>query len=349
VTDPAFLRRLAPGVAVVVLVAWLVPVLFGSYWLSAFTAATIYTLASLGVGLLYGRLGLISLANFALLGVGAWVSLRLSLHDPSAPVVVNILIGGGVAALIGTLIGLPALRLSNLYVALITLVSASSFFVVVNGLGGFPDGGSGFSGNNGSNNAVNMPRPSFAESDAAFFRFCVAVVALGFLLVIVHLRGKPGRAWALIRRSQATALSAGVNVTAYKVWAFTLAGFLAGVAGGLYVANVGKPDPNQFGAAQSLLLFGLTVSAGAFHLLGAVVAGLLGRGLPALFADWDINAEIANMIFGFLLMISLTAAPEGAAGSLHALWDGIKRRLFGIGSPAASSADAPTEDLEAVR
>jgi hypothetical protein len=76
-----------------------------------------------------------------------------------------------------------------------------------------------------------------------------------------------------------------------------------------------------------MLLFGISVSAGSFHLLGAALAGLLARGLPALFSQRGINAEIANMIFGFLLMFSLTAAPEGAAGQLTGLARSIRTKL----------------------
>jgi branched-chain amino acid transport system permease protein len=320
------LVRLLPVGLVLLVLAWWIPAYFSSYWLRAFTAAVVYSLAALGVGLLYGRLGLVSLANFALLGVGAWVSLRLSLHDPHLPVAANIVVGGVVAAVIGMLIGLPALRLRGLYLALVTLMGAGAFFVVINAIG-FPEGGSGFTGRGGSGAIRNAPRPSFAETDSAYFRFALVVAILGFALVLAHLRRSPGRAWAMIRRSEAAAHSAGVNVTMYKTWAFTLAGFLAGVAGGLYAANIGRPGTGDFGAASSMLLFGISVSAGSFHLLGAALAGLLARGLPALFSQRGINAEIANMIFGFLLMFSLTAAPEGAAGQLTGLARSIRTKL----------------------
>jgi branched-chain amino acid transport system permease protein len=320
------LARLLPVAVVMLFLAWWIPVYFSSYWLRAFTAAVVYSLAALGVGLLYGRLGLVSLANFGLLGVGAWVSLRLALHDPHLPVAANIVIGGVVAAAIGTVIGLPALRLRGLYLALVTLMSAGAFFVVINAIG-FPEGGSGFTGRGGSGAIRNAPRPSFAETDSAYFRFALVVAIGGFALVLVHLRTRPGRAWAMIRRSEAAAHSAGVNVTMYKTWAFTLAGFLAGVAGGLYAANIGRPGTGDFGAASSMILFGISVSAGSFHLLGAALAGLLARGLPALFSQRGINAEIANMIFGFLLMFSLTAAPEGAAGQLTGLARSVRAKL----------------------
>lgn len=337
----ATLRAIAPATAALAVLGWLIPALFGSFWLKTFTAVVIYALASVGVGLLYGRLGLVSLANFALLGVGAWVSLRLSLLDPHLPIIVNIIIGGVVAAIIGTLIGLPALRLRGLYLALVTLMGAGAFFVVINAIG-FPEGGGGFTGREGTTSLQNAPRPSFAESDPAFFRFCLLVVGLGFLIVWLFLRAKPGRAWAMIRRSEAVAYSAGVNVTFYKTLAFTLAGFLAGVAGGLFSANVGRPGTGDFGAAASILLFALTMSAGSYHLIGSVLAGVLARALPALFSQWGVPADVANMIFGFLLMVSLTAAPEGAAGEVHGLWN----RLFGR-SPPDPVQDEQPEPVEA--
>lgn len=345
-----WVRAVLPAAVVLVALGWLVPAVFGSFWLKTFTSVAIYALASVGVGLLYGRLGLVSLANFALLGVGAWVSLRLSLLDPHLPIAINMLIGGVVAAVIGTLVGLPALRLRGLYLALVTLMGAGAFFVVINAIG-FPEGGGGFTGREGSTAIVNAPRPSFAESDPAFFRFTLLMVGLGFGLVWVLLQTRSGRAWAMLRRSDAVAYSAGVNVTFYKTLAFTLAGFLAGVAGGLFAANVGRPGTGDFGAASSILLFALTMSAGSYHLLGSVLAGILARALPALFNQWGIPADVANMIFGFLLMVSLTAAPEGAAGEVHRLWarlTGRGDRPRGEPPPAPGAAPATADDpLEA--
>ena len=98
-----------------------------------------------------------------------------------------------------------------------------------------------------------------------------------------------------------------------------------------------------------MLLFGITVSAGAFQLLGAALAGLLARGLPALFSQRGINAEIANMIFGFLLMFSLTAAPEGAAGQLTGLARSIRARLVRVRNrpvPTAEPSAVPDETTE---
>lgn len=320
----ATIRRFAPIGVVLVLIALLVPELFGSLWLAVFTSATVYALSAVGVGVLYGRLGLVSLTNYAILGAGAWFTLRLY-HLWHLPFFVNVFLGGLFAALIGTIIGLPALRLRGLYLALVTLLAAGAFSTVITALG-FPSGGTGFNGRGGTGNIKPMPRPSIAQSDPAYFRLTVVMATLGFLVVWIHLRTRPGRAWAMIRRSQAAALSAGVNVTLYKTWAFTLAGFLSGIAGGLLAGYLkGSLNVGDFGASASMLLFALTVSAGAYHLFGAALAGLLARALPQVLNQRGINGDLANLIFGFLLMSSLTAAPEGAAGQII----GVAKMLWG--------------------
>lgn len=331
-----FLRQLVPTGSLAVLVALFLPMLFGSLWDRVFTGAVIFAIPAAGIAVLYGRLGLVSLAGFALVGVGGWASLRLYFlwH---LPFVVNMLLGGIIAAVVGTIIGLPALRLRGLYLALVTLLAAGAFSVVVTVIG-FPSGGSGFNGRGGDGNMKFMPRPSFAKGDHAYFRFVVIVAAVMFLLVIAHQRLRPGRPWAMIRKSQAAALSAGVNVTLYKTWAFTLAGFLAGVAGALQAGLVSTLKNSEFDAVASLLLFALTVSAGAFHLFGAVLAGVLAKVLPALFKEWDINADLANMIFGFLLLVSLTATPEGAAGQLIGLGKMIWAKTIGRNRPEPNFA-----------
>jgi branched-chain amino acid transport system permease protein len=328
-TRPAALALLGKvaGVAIpLILVAIFLPELLSAFWLRAFTSAAIFALAAAGVALLYGRLGLVSLAQVALLGVGAWASLRLS-HGTGLPFEV-ILLGGGIAAgLVGLLVGLPALRMRGLYLALITLMAAGAFQVIVGGTG-FPDGGSGFLGRVTSASARQlMARPWLAQSDPAYFRYVLVVVAIGFLLVALHRRTQPGRAWALIRKSEACALSAGVNVTRYKTWAFTLAGFLAGIAGGLLAGSVGQLDGRNFPASDSILLFALTVVGGAYSWLGPVITGLLFRAFPSLLISWGVDGNLAYIVFGAALLHALITAPAGVAGQLSDLAAGLRARF----------------------
>ncbi len=145
------------------------------------------------------------------------------------------------------MIGLPALRLSGLFLALITLMGAGAITLVIRTLE-FPNGGGGFSGHRDSDlgGIVPMARPAWGATEIGFYRYTVIVCALMFLLALAHFVLKPGRAWAAIRESEPAALAAGVNITLYKMWAFALASFMTGVAGCLLAAQVGQTTPQPF-------------------------------------------------------------------------------------------------------
>lgn len=317
---PAAIRRLAgvaPAIVFVVLVVLLVPALTNAYWLKVFTTVAIYAVAALGAGLLYGRLGLVSLGQIALLGVGAWVTLRLG-HATALPFAVLLLIAGAVTCLIGTVVGLPSLRISGLNLAIVTLMFAGAFEVVFFATG-FPDGGEGFLGKATDNVREPLQRPALGTEDAAFFRYTVVAGALLFALAHLHLRRRPGRAWAAIRQSEAGALASGINVTLYKLWALALVAFSSGVAGGLLAANTGFLNPISFRASESIVLFAVVLIGGAFGLAGAVIAGLFSQAVPALLDELSVNGNLILVIFGAGLIHALATAPRGIAGQLEDL------------------------------
>ena len=276
VSPSAVPREVTPGVraiAIVVVVgviSAIIALTSGGYWLSNFTQAYCMTLAMLGCALLYGQLGLVSLCQWALVGVGGWVSLRVY-HYIHPPFFVTILAGGVGASVIGMIWGLPALRMRGLYLALVTLMLAGAFqtlaFVI-----SFPVGGPGFLGQVGAsgNDRINMARPIFASSDSAYFLFVAVVTVLCIFLVEAHRRTKPGRAWALIRKSEQMATASGVRIVFYKAWAFALSGFVAGVAGALLAGLFGQLDASAFPTTNSIVIFigmllgGYNVWLGAF-------------------------------------------------------------------------------------
>jgi len=295
------------------------------YWISSLTSAAAIALAASGAGLLYGQLGLVSLCQYSLLGVGGWVALRLGFAFELA-FEVNLLAAGLVSAGVGLLCGLPALRLRGLYLALVTLMLAGGFQVVINACG-FPDGGPGFLGRADATPRIMMARPAIALSNQGYFIYSSVVLSLGLMIVELHRRTKPGRAWALIRAGETTALAAGVNLVRYKAWAFSLAGFLAGVAGALLAGNVGQLDGRAFPASESLSLFALTVVGGVYNWIGAVFTGLLLRAVVSLLTDLRVDGNIAMALFGAALLHSLIVAPSGIAGLIVGLFDRISSRI----------------------
>lgn len=313
---------LAMGATLVAL-ALLILLLAGGYWLSVFTSSFAIALAAAGTGLLYGRLGLISLCQFALVGIGGWITLRVY-HAYHPPFEVCLAVGGVGAGMIGVLWGLPALRMRGLYLALATLMLAGAFQVSIT-TWSFPNGGSGVLGFMGDRPRIDMQRPALASSDAGYFLYVTIVLALGLALLEWHRRSKPGRAWALISRSEMMAAASGVHLVFYKAWAFALAGVLAGVAGGLLAGCYGGLDGGAFTASDSLLLFALAVIGGVGDWRGALLAGLLFRVPPALLTYFAVNGFIATMLFGAGLIHSLVTAPNGISGQLGELFGRLKK------------------------
>ena len=138
----------------------------------------------------------------------------------------------------------------------------------------FPNGAGGFLGHTESTlGGTAVRRPAIGESDPAFFRYSVVVAAAMFLLVLWHIRSKVGRAWEAIRQSEPAALAAGVNMTLYKLWAFALASFITGVAGGLLAANVGSLFNYPFPTRENIVLLAVVLMGGIYSLWGASSPG----------------------------------------------------------------------------
>lgn len=301
------------GLGLAILLFAILPAVSGGQWSKIFTSTACFTLAVAGITFMYSRLGLVSLGQVALMGIGGWVMLRMN-HAFEFPFEINLAVAAAVTTVFGWILALPALRMRGLYLALITLMAAGGVEIILSTYR-FPNGGDGFWGVTSS---VSAPfrRPELAQSDTAYLRYVIAITTLGFLLIEAHRRLAPGRAWAMIRRSEAAAYSSGINVLYYKAWAFGLSGLLAGVAGGLLAGTLGLLDPSTFRASESIMLFALAVVGGARFWLGAVIAGVLYRVLPALFNDWGLNADLTLVIFGAALLHAITTAPDGLAGQI---------------------------------
>lgn len=304
-------KAFQPG-AVAVLVAFalfVAPAMFGSFWITNFTQMAVFAVVAASAGMLYGRVGLVSLGQVAPYGIGCWVTMRLA-YATSLPFPLLLLVGGIVAAVLGVLIGLPALRVSGLYLALVTLMLAAAIETML-GVLKFPNGGSGFSGVVQSLSDLRpLRRPSFAESDPAYFRFAVIVALLMFLLAYAFLAGKPGRAWASIRQSEPSAIAAGIAVTTYKLIAFALAAFMAGVAGGLFAGSVQQSiGIDQFSRQAALFLIAVVLMGGVDSLWGAVLAGLFSKVLLDVLTTYMVGHQFWNdfslSLFGFGLMMNL--------------------------------------------
>lgn len=301
----------------------IIPAIAGQLWLSVFISTGCFALAVAGVAFMYARLGMVSLSQVGLMGLGGWVMLRLN-HAYDWAFEVNLIAAALVTMLAGWILALPALRMRGLYLALVTLMAAGGLEIVF-ATYKFPNGGEGFWGV-ATGTAETLRRPAIAQSAEGYLRYVVVMVTLGFLFIEAHRRLFPGRAWALIRRSEAAAMAAGVNVTFYKLWAFGIAGLLAGAAGGLLAGSLGLLDGGTFRASESILLFALAVVGGARYWLGVVIAAALFRILPALLNNWGVDADLSYVIFGAGLLHAVITAPNGIAGQIMEAVSGLKSK-----------------------
>jgi branched-chain amino acid transport system permease protein len=340
------LTRAAVITALLLFVLLALPQLLSLYYIDAMTQVAVYSVVTLGLGVLVGRVGLYSLGQAAVLAIGAWVAARL-LFATAQPYPLVLLEAGVITMVAGTLIGLPALRMRGLYLALITLMLAGAITVVL-ATTNFPNGGHGFLGYNPS--TVHIPairRPSIATSDPAYFRYAVVVAILMFLLVLAHLVARPGRAWAAIRQSESAALAAGVNTTLYKLWAFALASFITGVAGGVMAGAVHYLYSINFQPQDSITLLAVVLMGGAYSMWGAVVAALLLQLLPPLLNNWGVSADWLTILFGLGVLQVLTTAPAGLADQvpkdLARLGRLLRRRLAPRPGTALTGAGGPPE------
>jgi branched-chain amino acid transport system permease protein len=342
--------RLATTTAALLVALFALPWILNAFWMQIMYQMAAYTAVTLGLGLLVGRVGMYSLCQIPLVAAGAWIALRFA-QMGDIPFPLLLLITGTLTGLLGVVIGLPAIRLSGLYLALITLMAAGAITLVLREIE-LPNGGGGFWGYDPSSptGVISLDRPSIAESTIAFYRYTVVVVAIMFLLVGWHIKSKPGRAWASIRQAHVTAISAGVNTTLYKLWAFALSAFVTGIAGALIAAGPGGVSAGQFPVEQSIILLAVVLMGGVYNLWGALVAAFLLRVLPRLLDQkLGLPAEILTILFGIGVMQVLLMQPKGIIEDLTNLGRmiGGKLGLLKAADPSLTSIDQPTREVPA--
>ncbi|HSB87152.1 MAG TPA: branched-chain amino acid ABC transporter permease [Ilumatobacteraceae bacterium] len=303
-------------VAVLLIGLFAIPAYFDPFWIANFTQMAVFSIVCASAGLLYGRVGLVSLGQVASYGIGCWVTMRLAFAT-NWPFPILLILGGLVAAVIGVIIGLPALRVHGLYLALVTLMLAAALEITLGEIK-FPNGGSGFKGVVTTISDIRPTRrPSFAHGDTAYYRFIVVGAFVMFMLASYVLSRKPGRAWASIRQSEAAALAAGIDVTRYKIWAFALAAFMAGVAGGLYAGTVPKGmSIDAFNRQSAIFLIAVVIMGGIYTLwgglLGAFFATCLLKFLTQNVIGHQFWTRFSLSLFGFGLLTNLVQSTKAA-------------------------------------
>jgi branched-chain amino acid transport system permease protein len=314
-----------------------VPFLFGPFRVSQFTLAIAYAVAVLGLNLLVGYSGQISLGHGAFFALGAYVA-GILIAKEGFPHLLAVPIAGVVCFAAGLLLGIPALRLRGLYLALVTLAVAIAVPQLIKRFEGLTEGTQGLS--------VPQPEtPSWVPlADDQFIYFLTLALALPmFLLASNMVRGRVGRALVTIRENEIAAKAMGVNLATFKAGTFAVAAMYAGLGGALYTFSIGFVAPESFTLVLSFGFLAAIVVGGLATIVGAVFGALFIEFVPVYSAD--VNVALAGVIYGAVLIAFMYALRDGVVG----LGRRLIRRLARPRSGAVGAGPARVDTTEARR
>jgi len=315
--------------AIAVLAFVVLPLAVHEYWLSIVNLVSIAVVGALGLNILVGYTGQISIGHGAFMSVGAYTAANLAVRLDS-PWPVNLLAGGLMAAAIGAVVGIPSLRIKGLYLAIATLAGQLIIEWTINHW-------TWVSG--GAQASIQVPRPEVlglridSQTEMYFFLLVFVVVALVGTMNLV--RSRIGRAFIAIRDHDIAAELIGIDIFRYKLLAFAISSFYAGVTGVLYTYYLGVANYEQFQLVTSIDYLAMIIIGGLGSVLGSVFGAAFVTLLPiairyameafgGLFlSPQTVLNTIPNLrliVFGLLIIVFLVVEPEG----LNRLWRNVR-------------------------
>ena len=320
----------------VILIAYLiVPFLINDYWTNAILLPfLVYALASMGLNILTGYCGQVSLGTGGFMAVGAYATYKLITTFPELNFIIVVVLSGLITAIIGLIFGIPSLRIKGFYLAVATL--ASQFFLVwlFNKVGWFY--------NYNLTGQINVTRKEVLgflvtgpeATPAAKYLLCLSFVVIFALISKNLVRGRLGRSWMAIRDMDIAAELIGISPLKTKLSAFAVSSFYVGMAGSLYFAvYLGAVEPTEaFGIDQSFLVLFMVIIGGLGTILGSFLGSAFLALMPILlknalvdgFSIEVVTAKHVEIIaMGALIIFFLIVEPHGLAR----LWQITKEKL----------------------
>jgi len=259
----------------------------------------IYSILAISLNICTGYLGQLPLGHAGFMAVGAYTGAlfwKATAAWPSAlSIIVGLILAGIAAAIFGIIIGIPALRLKGDYLAIITLGFGEIIRIAIINLAGITGGTPGL---------LNIPKYS---------SFPVTFICLVITVFVIHtvMHSRHGRAILSIRDNEIAAESCGINLTKYKVFAFALSAFFAGIAGAVFAGYQGSLFPTAFGFMTSINILVMVVLGGMGSMTGAVIAATVLTALPSLM---QALSSYRMVIYSLLLIIVMIFRPSGLMG-----------------------------------
>jgi len=302
------LRRLlanSPYLAIVAIIA-LIPLFISNlYYIQILIFIGLYAILALSLNLLNGYVGLLSIGHAAFYGIGAYASAKLVM-EMGFPFPLAMLVSGIIAGIFGYLIAKPTLRLSGIYMTLATLGFNMIFFLVIQNWMSFTNGPLGI---------MDIPPPSIfgyvIESRIQYYYLIFFLVLLTIVSMHRLMTCRFGRALVGIRENELAAEAMGVHTTRYKIQAFVLAAFYAGIAGSYYAHFVKYISPDSFYIYESFILLAMLAFGGQGNLIGPVVGAAILIVIPEVFRFLQ---EYRMLVYGSVLIIMMLVRRQGLLG-----------------------------------
>ena len=321
--------------AILLIAFAIIPFLVNDYWVNAiFLPFLIYSIAAIGLNILTGYCGQVSLGTGGFMAVGAYATYKLMTAFPEVSMVVHILLAGGITAFVVVLFGLPSLRIKGFYLAVATL--AAQFFLVwlFNRVPWFYNYSASGQINSPERTFFGIPITGASTEPWAAYLFCLVFVTFSALVARNLTRGAMGRRWMAIRDMDIAAEIIGVNPLTAKLSAFAISSFFVGVSGALFFSvYLGAIEVGEvFGINKSFLVLFMIIIGGLGSIFGSFAGAAFLVLLPVLLKNvlvtglgWptDLAAHLEFMIVGSLIIVFLIVEPHGIAQ----LWRVAKEKL----------------------
>lgn len=316
------------GGLVVLAVLLVLPFLFKNYRVFQFNLVLVYAVAILGLNMLTGFNGQISLGHGAFYAFGAYTAAVL-MDKVGVPYWATLPVAFAFCFAFGFLVGFPALRLAGHYLALATFALALAVpqllkYKKIEGLTGGVQG-----------IVLNKPEPPFSfrfldqpfSSDRWLYYFTLAVSALMFLLAWNLLRGRIGRAMIAVRDHPIAAAAMGINLTMVKSLTFGMSAGITGLAGAMGAIVVAFVSPDSFTVNLSIFLLVGVVVGGLASIPGAIFGAIFIQFVPNI-AD-EVSKSAPAAIYGLMLIGLMYLMPTGVMGGIHRLWSRLRPKAAG--------------------
>ena len=298
-------------IALIILLPWFLP---GRYYLFLTTMVGIYTIMVVGLNLIVGFTGLISIAHGAFFGIGAYTCAILQVRGVM-PYWPALAVGTIFTGLVGALVGVAILRARGPYLAIGTMALSILTAMVLMNWQGLTGGASlGGIGGPGTLRIGDWHVDFYSGKTYYYFVYILVVVSMTGVYRLIHSR--IGRAFMAIRGREELAEAIGINTMHFKILSFTIGCLLAGLAGGLYAGFMGAIDPDIASVGMSFNLLVMTIVGGAGTLSGAFIGTVLLWLLPEVL---QASEEYKPLLFGIILLVIIIFMPKGIMGRVREL------------------------------